>query len=525
MSDTATVTPWSTAMPYASGWPDWIPEEDQERIAAYAVYQNLYWSEDRSVEVVRRSEDGQPLYVPKPKTIVDTTAHYLLKGLTIGVVDPSKESAQQLYLDEFLKREVFLARFNTAKLKGVALGDWLFHITADPMLPEGRRISLTTVDPGAYFPEYHPDDQETVIAVKLVEQWDNPEDPSKKVVKVLRYWYDWDNPASTTIFREENIWEMEGWNNPQKAKLVKTILPPAALPPEITQIPVYHWMNAEWDGNLFGQSELKGIERVFQGLSQAVSDEELALALVGLGVYATDAGRPVVNGREQDWVIAPGQVLEVPGATMIKRLEGITSVTPVQDHLSYLDKVLKEATQTSDIALGVVEAQVAESGIALAIKFLPTAAKLEYRDQAGLARLNQLWYDMRAWFLAYEGVNFGDTQIIAQIGEKLPLNRKSILDELNNMLDRNVISKAFYRDEVSRKLGYVFPPNEAERILAEKTTELQVMQAAQTPALPPGDGSQADDTTKGDTLPQENQSNNKDRVNESNGSEAGNTQK
>jgi hypothetical protein len=35
-----------------------------------------------------------------------------------------------------------------------ARGDWMFHITADPEADEGKRISLTTVHPGNYFPVY-----------------------------------------------------------------------------------------------------------------------------------------------------------------------------------------------------------------------------------------------------------------------------------------------------------------------------------------------------------------------------------
>lgn len=510
MSDTATVTPWTTATPYATGFPSWVPEEDQERIQAYTVYNNFYWSEDRNVEVLRRAEDGQPLYVPKPKVIADTTAQYLLKGLQILLTDADKHPDQAKFLQDFLDRESFLAKFNVAKLKGVVLGDWLLHVTADPDLPDGRKISITTVDPGAYFPEFDPDDQETRTGVKLVEQWADPNDPSKTLVKILRYFYNPDEPSDTRIWREENIWEVDGWNNPKKAKLYKALLPLEALPSTITEIPVYHFKNADWDGFLFGNSEFKGVERVFKGIDQAISDEEMALALVGLGVYATDAGRPVRNGHEVDWEIVPGTVLEVPGATMIKRLEGISSVTPIHDFLDYMDATLFQATQTSDIALGNIDPSVAESGIALAIKFLPTAAKLEYRDQAGLGKLKQLWYDMRFWFKEYEGIDFDALEIVPTIGDKLPVNRAKVMDELNNLFDRNIISAEFYRAEMTRLLGYVFPSDIATQILNEKRMQMELMQEF---APKPDAG--------GDTVDKGNQSNNKSKVNESAGTEAG----
>lgn len=511
--DPRTVTPWTTATPYATGFPSWVPEADIQRIQAYEVYNNLYWSEDRAVEVMRRSEDGQPLYIPKPKMVVDTTAHFLLKGLSIGLVDPKKDAAKQKYLDDFLARETFIARFNVAKLKGVALGDWLFHITADPDQPEGGRLSLTTIDPAAYFPEWDPDDQETRSGVKLVEPWTDPEDPTKTFVKILHYFYNLEESADRRVWREENIWEVDGWNNPKKAKLHKQLLALEPLPDLITEIPVYHFKNADWDGFLFGNSELKGVERLFKGIDQTMSDEELALALVGLGVYATDAGRPVVNGREVDWVIAPGVVLEVPGATMIKRLEGITSVTPNQDHLKYLDQSLRESTQTSDVVLGNIDATVAESGIALAIKFLPTAAKLEYRDEAALAKLNQLWYDIRWWFKEYEGFDFGDSLIVARIGDKLPVNRAKVIEELNNFIDRQLITRQYYRDELTRKLGYIFPDDMGDQVTNEKKADLELMQQfSPAPTTTPQGGT-------GNPVDGGNQSNNKNKVNESKGTE------
>lgn len=516
MSDTGTVTPWTTAIPYASGFPFWVPEADQQRVQAYNVYNNMYWSEDRATPLVRNSEDGTPIYLPKPKVIVDTTAHYLLKGLTIDVADPETDRAKALFWKRFSAREALIAKFEIAKLKGVALGDWLLHITADPDKDAGGRVSITTIDPGAYFPEYDPDDEVTVLGQRVVEQWVDPNNPTKTLVKILRYWFG-DSEGELTskkslVWRSEVIWEAQGWNNPKEARRYKVLLEPAPLSPDIRQLPIYHFKNAEWDGYDFGNSELKGVERVFQAMNQAISDEEIALALVGLGVYATDAGRPIgTDGRERDWIIAPGAVLEVPGATMIKRLEGITSVTPVQDHLKFLDMALKEGTHTSDVALGIIDAQTAESGIALAIRFIPTLAKVEYRDQSGIAKLQQFLYDLQSWFRVYEGFDFGDTELVPRLGEKLPINRVNTFNELNQMYDRGLISGEFYRSEIERVLGYKFPTGIAAKILEEKKELLEL-------AAEFGPGAQ--DTGPGSGDPNANDANNKDKVNESNGTEA-----
>lgn len=488
-----TVTPYSTVLPYVSGFPAWVTGQDAERIAAYLEYEAMYWNVQDAFTLIREADHGDPIYIPKPKTIVDTTSHYFLKGLQITLADPEKNADFWLILSNFLKRERFYSRFQVAKHAGVVRGDWIFHITADPIkLPESR-ISMVSVDPAAYFPVYDPDDLDKRIGVRLVEQTADPDDPTKTLVKILEYGYN-DNHS---VWRQEALWELEGWNDPNKAKLRATLLPLATLPPVITQIPVYHFKNAEWDGFPFGNSELKGFEKIFSSINQQISDTDIALALSGLGVYATDAGRPLdSNGRETDWVVSPGKVLEVPGATMFKRLEGITSVTPVYDHIAYLEKALHQASGTSDIALGIVDQQTAESGIALAIKFMPTMAKIEYRDISGLEVLTQMFFDLKFWFQAYEGWNFVDIDILPVIGEKLPLNRSKAIEELNNMLDRKVISRQFYRQKMT-ELGYEFPDDIETQILDEQAAAMALMPAL-TDGIPgPGGRKQA----AGDTLP------------------------
>lgn len=467
------VTPYSTILPYISGYPAWIPEEDQQRVASYAAYENIYWTIQDALKIIREADHGDPIYIPKPMTIVNTTAHYLMKGLEITIADTKKDAEFWKILQDFLKREKFYSRFQIAKHAGVVRGDWIMHITADPTDRPGSRVSLRSVDPAAYFPVYDTDDLDKRIGVRLVETQRHPDDPNKSIVKILEYGY----TDSGLVWRTENLWEIEGWNDPKKAKKIKEILPLATLPPTITQIPVYHFKNAEWDGYPFGNSELKGFERILTAINQQVSDTDVALALAGLGVYATDAGRPVDdNGIEVDWVVSPGKVLEVPGATMFKRLEGISSVTSVYDHVNFLEQQLHEASGTSDVALGRIDVTTAESGIALAIKFMPTMAKIEYRDQSGLENLTQLFYDLKFWFWAYEGWNYTETEIIPKIGEKLPLNRTKMIEELNNMKDRKVISAKYYRSKMS-ELGYEFPENEEQQILDEIVAE----QEARTP--------------------------------------------
>lgn len=511
---------WSTMKPYMYGldaYTSWVPEEDRERIAAYIKYDQMYWNDPKQYSL--RVLDGEtPLYIPNARTVVDTTAHYLLKGLEIKL--DGNETSQKL-LSDFLKRETFYSRFNTAKLAGVARGDFVFHMTANPSKAEGTRISLNSVDPASVFPIWDEHEPGKMVGCHIAVQYTlPPPNDDKTYVRKLTYRLIEDG-LTRRVSREEGIYEMEEKWYGVKPKLFKQVLPLGLLDPRITAIPVYMMKNRAWDGEDFGSSELRGLETIAQTISQGSTDVSAALALEGLGVYATDGGRPLnEDGTESEWEVAPGRVMEVPTGSYFRRVEGVGSITPAVDQIDYLERKINTATGLTDVALGTVDAQVASSGIALAIKFMPTLAKIETRDQHGKDILTQLFYDLKTWFGVFERKTL-DGDIIPVIGDKLPIDRTERINELNNMLDRRVISNVFYRQEMT-KLGYVFPTEEI--LLQQITDDLKITRLASEAAKPAEDKDDEDsdeDSKDGDTLPEkENQSNNRNRPNESSGTEA-----
>jgi hypothetical protein len=169
-------TPYST-IPWLGPLPGWVPEEDQQRIAAYGKYDEIYWNDPRQFSL-RVLEGEEPLYIPNARTIVDTTSHYLLKGLNISCDETDTKLKEAL--KAFLDRELFYPRFHTAKHKGVALGDFVLHLTADPAKAEGTRISLTSVDPGRVFPIWHDDIPDKMIGCHVVDFYYLPDEPSKQ---------------------------------------------------------------------------------------------------------------------------------------------------------------------------------------------------------------------------------------------------------------------------------------------------------------------------------------------------------
>lgn len=507
---------WSTVKPYIKarqGLSSWIPEYDQDRLAAYEKYDQIYWNDPRAY-ALRVLEGEEPLYIPNARIVVDTTAYFLLKGLQITC----SQKADQPTLDAFLKREAFYSRFNEAKLAGVARGDWAFHLTANPKKKAGTRLSLNSIYPGSVFPIYDDDEPETLIGCRIAEAYTVQDDPTP-YLKVLRYDIVYVDDKKR-VQRQEAIYKMDNNAFSAGATLYKTTLIKALLDERIDNIPIYWFKNKAWDGEEYGSSEIRGLESMGEIISQASTDVSASLSLEGLGVYATDGGRPVDNdGVETNWEVSPGRVMEVPSGSYFRRVEGVTSITPATDQISYLETKLHDASGLNGVALGQVEATTAASGIALAIQFMPTLAKIEVRDQHGKDILTQMFFDWGTWLAVFEQIALaGD--IIPVIGDKLPTDRVAKVNELNNMLDRKVISTAYYRLEM-QKLGYIFPTDS----VIEAAIEADIARVTpQAPAQPAVDETPASDKA-GDTLPDENQSNNKNAPNESKGTEAVNKNK
>lgn len=542
-----TFTPWSTLDNMLGKPPAWMPPEDQQRWQAYEKYDQLYWN-DPTQYALRVLEDEQPIYIPNARIVVDTTCQWLMKGLEIHPRDETKgheatiaedESGEtrQTPLEAFLKRERFFSKFHLNKQSGCTRGDSAFHIWADPLKPAGSVLSIDTLHPGQAIKVFSDEDPDQLIKIHLVTVFKgyDKEDPEKEHINILTYHKltrghpEWIEGSPDRIAREQAIWSLEEeWWGPTPKK-VKDVLPYEELDPRITQIPVYWFPNLQWESQEYGSSDLRGLEFLDWAVSQGATDTQMSLGLEGLGVYATDGGRPVNDaGVETDWEVAPGKVMEVPSGSYFRRVEGVGSITPMMDQTKYLESKMFATAGLTDVALGQVEVAVAQSGIALAIKFMPTLAKVEQRDILYLEILTQMFHDLVAWFDVYDP-QFQIGPVDIHIDEdKLPKDKTAILNELNNMLDRKIISRKFYRTE-AHKLGWHIPEDMDKEILEE--AELLAKMAALTapPSLQPNAEAaaagkkvitNANGGNNEDVDNSGNQSNNASRPNESSGTEA-----
>lgn len=421
-------TPYSTIRPFLpTALPSWVDPLEAERIASYQKYEEMFWSSEEGFQRVMRGDNDMPVFLPTARTLIKTVNRYVANDFSyiIDGEDPSQIQVARIAFQKMFARERFLAKFYSGKIYGLIRGDWLWHIVADSEKPVGSRISIRNVDPGAFFPVWDPEDPEKIIKVHLAEQFE--EDGKIKINRLTyekiegRIW------SSHGIFGTEKWWELE---RPERV-----ILPLGPLPEEITAIPVYHIKNFD-DNAPYGSSELRGLESVLAALNQTISDEDLTLALEGIGIYTTPGGAPRdERGNEVDWIMGPGRVLT--HAEGMKRLQG-GSVSSYGEHYQRLKEAAQEGVGASGAAVGKVDDKVAESGVALAMQLSPILSDAKEKDRTIVDVHTQLFYDLCSWLAAYEELpllreGIPTVVITPTIGDKLPINRKQVIQEVINL--------------------------------------------------------------------------------------------
>lgn len=473
------LTPYSTAKPLMGPLDSWLSGEDAERIMAYQIYDSIYRNVPQAFKLVQRGDEHNPIYLPSAKTLVEAKNRFLAKRWTYavqpGVGTDTERQALDFALQTLFRREMVWSKFATQKRFGLIRGDQVWHIMADEDKPEGRRLSIYEVDPASYFPIYNAWNPDKIEGVHLVDPVENA--AGKTVIKRQTY----RKTDTGRISYEVTWWETGAWDDRDPDAKLKRLnakdipegeeaIPVFELDERITAIPVYHIKNFRTPGAPFGTSELAGYETIIAGVNQSISDEDLSLALEGLGLYFTNSGPPVDDeGNETNWRMGPGWVVEGDEGSDFKRVTGVSSVAPFLDHIGKLESSMREASGVPDIAVGRVDVQVAESGIALAFQMGPLLAGNEEKEQEILSVTDHMLFDIATmWLPVYEGIDT-PARPVSIVDDPLPVNRKAVLDEVLAMLssDPPLISAEYARTLISEKLGYDFPDEMANAVVTE----------------------------------------------------------
>jgi hypothetical protein len=465
-------TPYTTGKTLFGPKPSWIFEDlDIQRIQSYQLYEEIYWNVPDIFKVSFRGTNDKPIYIPSARTTVETIDRYTGVDFAVRFTDrntstvSADSTAATLLFQDLFARERFKSRYNGNKLYGGIRGDWLWHVTADPTKAQGSRLSIVAVDPGMYFPIFDPDDVDSVIGCHLAVLLSTPDGP--RVHRLTYRKLSAETPGATGITVEEALFELNQWELPD-GRPAKVLQQPHQLPAQITSLPVYHVKGFEEPGNPFGSSDIRGFESLMGRINQTVSDADLALALEGIGLYATDAPEPTdEEGNAIGWRLGPGRVVQHPEGTNFGRVGGVGDIKPYADHFNILTTALRQAAATPDVAVGTVDVQVAQSGIALALQYLPITSKVDKKNDLIIDAHTQMMFDLvNGWYPAFEATTLTDVRTEVIIGSAVPVDRAARFQELNDMLTNKVIDTQYYRDEAT-KLGYVFPADIQARVDGE----------------------------------------------------------
>lgn len=439
-----TVDALGSARPFFGKAPAYVTnKDDQARVQAYELYENIWRINPNTYKLMQRGADAAPIYLPSPKKCISTISRFLevdwdfLVSPKVGTTQD--QATVQALLNKIWKREKMHAKFATQKSMGLVRGDKLWHVVADPTKPAGSRISIYALSPASYFPILLDNNPDRVIGCHIVDVIVDPNDPNKTKEVARRQTYLKD-VATGVITSSLKLFEVNAWDDrnlePNELKQVGVLTPDFQLPPLITSIPVYHTKNGDSGPAGFGLSELSGYERVYAAVNQAISDEELTLAVQGLGLYTSTAGPPQTeSGDEGEWELGPGQVVELPSAEdKFERISGVTTVAPMLDHIRFIMGEIMSSMGLSNVATGDVDTATAESGIALALKLAPLLAKNAEKEAEDLGVTDQLLYDLtRMWLPAYEQLSpevAAATEVVSVVGDPMPQNRAADVAEV-----------------------------------------------------------------------------------------------
>lgn len=483
MADTILQTPYSTAMPYVSDASagGWSSEYDRQRMLSYGFYDDAY-NNDRTARLMLRTADDTPVLVPTAKRLINALARYVGKGWGYKVLslDPLSEEAAEATPEQVIEaqrqlgmlfaRERLLTTFRAGVPEWLRRGDWLWMVSADPLKREGRRISIKPIDPRRYFVmQNDPSDASRVTGQQLIEEVVIGD----KIGLFVQTWVKSSDPLHPNFGTEEpdegfpiaydaQAFDVADFGDPDKRKMLayEGNLPQAFVE-GITSLPIYHIRNNETTDDPYGRSDLSGLESLLAAVNQTISDEDLALAMTGLGQYWTDSGAPVdeTTGQPTSWKLGPKRVVEVGTGNKFDRIDGISSVDPSQDHTEYLEDRAFGTAGLSDVSIGTADEAVAESGIALAIRFSPTADAVAVKNEALNAVFTQMFHDLKEWLAVYEGVDLGPVVIVSETddGNLLPFNREARWKELMEGIDAGVFTPEYAVGVLEEEFGYEFP--------------------------------------------------------------------
>jgi hypothetical protein len=489
-----TGTQWDTIAPLLGATPGWASNTpDALRMAAYEWCDQIYWNSPKTWLKLWRGSENNPIYLPSGKVLVNAINRFLGVQFDFAVTsatpnDPAILTTRAAFTKLF-RRERFFAQFIEQKRNVLKRGDAFWQVYADAAKPTGTQVNIKALDPATVFPIYDATDDTRLLGYYIAQLITDPDDDAKEYVERIAYRkvlnsdgtvaYASDGTVQITyekVWCETDKWDDRPESDQTQISVVKTVEPLFTIP-GCTSLPVYHLRNGDTTAR-FGSSEFRGVEGVLAAISRTVTDEDLALALEGLGLYVTNSGPP--KGADGvttvPWQLGPGRVVELTGGgeddadkVFFERVQGISSVEPFETFKGSLADDVAQASGVPGVALGNVDVALAESGIALALKMMPLLAGNREREVELLSNIDNLFYDLATfWLPTYDGMPAAPTVDVTPVfGDAMPIDRAAVIAEVTALLATvpPLITPEQARAILTDKLGYEFDSSTGADVL------------------------------------------------------------
>lgn len=464
-----------------------VDRMDKLRIQVYDLYEDLYLNSTYQLSIVLRGADQTPILMPTGKKLVESTNRFLAINVDY-LVEGQGDAGTQQNLDEwfknFFKREKFKAKFESGKRWGLCRGDSIWYIYADPFKDPGERVSIAEVDPRQVFEiediqgnlcGYH--------VVDLVRDW-RDEEQVKFVCRRRTFRKAVDEFGqvikASPVTSELGFFELNEWDDRREDNIVSEIPATAQGAHEptvlgtdmsgtenyVTTFPLYVWNNNPMQNTHWGMSQLAGLETLMYALNQSMTDEDCTIVFQGLGMYVTTAGAPIdpKTGAYTDWNIGPMQIIEIGQEQKFDRVTGVNSLQPFQDHMNFIaDKGLSESAGIPEVAIGRVDPQAVQSGIALKLELMPLLAQNAEKELSFIDLLDTMFHDIvTQWLPAYEWEMFGNAAVMQECSvvclfdDPMPVDSTAKINELVMLKTNNFVLMKMVIEEL-RKIGYQYP--------------------------------------------------------------------
>lgn len=455
-----------------TSFPNAVTEFDKARLASYRLYEDMYLNNSADYKVILRGadeKDQRPIYVPNGEKIVEAKVRFLGQGMEYTF--SKSDSGAEEQITKLMARENWDQKFANLKRWNEIRGDHVIMVIGDEDRDEGTRLSLVEISPSSYFPYEDPRYPGQLMGVYIVDEYPLPDGEKGEVcARVQKYMRELDGDGlpvqGSSITYTEELFETGKWDDrpesPLKAEDIKKIssLSESTLPDEITTLPVYHFRSHPIPNCTFGRSGLAGLESLIASVSQTMTDEDLIMVFGGLGFYATDSAPPRdARGNLLPWTISPLSMVEHGKEDKVYRVNGVSSLEPSQIHMKYAEDTMQATKGVPDIAVGVVDSTVAESGIALELKLGAILASSAEQELELKSVLKQFFYNLATqWLPAYEGVGIDDAahDLVVEITFKdpKPVNQEKRFNQLMQMWDAGIISAKKICEELTKIMGF-----------------------------------------------------------------------